>query len=299
MPKISVMIPVYNSARFLQEAIESVLAQTYKDYEIIVIDDGSTDNTKEVLAPYCDRIRYIYQQNQGASSARNKGIRYSQGEYIAFLDADDIWLPEKLHIQVDYLDNNQEIALIYSWALWVDVNGRPLNKRNRSNRSLPTGDIFNILFVRNFITPSSVMIRKRMLDTVGLFDESLTHAEDHELWLRIAREFKGFGINKYLCKYRDTPQSLSKRNMENAFKCRRGVIEKYYKLSHDLGRPISQALYKRAIGRFFFRIGKYQLTQGDRKKALENFLLSLKYSHSTLRSLKTLKYCFMTYLNML
>lgn len=296
IPKVSVIIPAYNSARFLKEAIGSVFAQTYGDYEIIVIDDGSTDNTKEVLAPYLGRIKYIYQQNQGASSARNTGIRHSQSEYIAFLDADDIWLPEMLRIQVDYLNHNQKIALIYSLALWIDVNGKPLNKKNRLKRSLPAGDVFNILYVRNFIiTPSSVMIRKRILDIVGSFDESLTHAEDHELWLRIAREFKVFGIAKYLCKHRDTPQSLSKRNKENGFKCNIRVIEKYYKLSQDLGRPISHALYKMAIGRFFFRVGKYHLAQGDRKEALENFLLSLKYSHSTLRSLKTLKYCFITW----
>lgn len=299
IPKVSVIIPAYNSARFLEEAIESVFAQTYGDYEIIVINDGSTDNTTEVLAPYLDRIQYIYQQNQGASSARNTGIRYSQGEYLAFLDADDIWLPEKLSIQVEYLNNNPDIAMVYSLARWVDVNGRPCDYRSKLTRNLPRGDIFNALFFRDFITLSSVMIRKRILDTVGLFDESFTHAEDHELWLRIAREFKIFGIGEYLCKYRDTPQSLGKRDKDNAFRCKRRVIEKYYKLSQDLCRPMSQALYKRAIGHFFFRVGRYHSRQGDEKKALEHFLLSLKYSRFTLRSLKTLKYCFIVYLNML
>lgn len=301
IPRVSIIIPAYNSARFLEEAIESVFAQTYKDYETIVIDDGSTDNTQEVLAPYLDRIQYIYQHNRGASSARNTGISHSQGEYIAFLDADDIWLPEKLSTQVEYLNNNQDIALVYSLVLWVDVHGKPLDKRNRLSGRLPAGDVFNILYIRNFIITSSVMVRRRLLGTVGLFDESLTHAEDHELWLRIASKFKVCGIDKYLCQYRVTPQSLSERNRNagTTFGCKRRVIEKHYKLSHDAGRPISQALYRRAMGRFFFHVGKYHLVQGDRNKALENFHLSLKYSHFTLRSLKTLKYCCIAWLNML
>lgn len=298
VPKVSVIIPAYNNARFLQEAVESVFAQTYQDYEIIVIDDGSTDNTKEVLAPYLDRIQYIYQPNRGASSARNTGIRHSHGDYIAFLDADDIWLPEKLRIQVEYLNNHPDTAMVYALALRVDVNGRASNHRNMLKRSLPCGDIFNALFFRDFITLSSVVIRKRILDAIGLFDESFTHAEDHELWLRIARQFKIFGIGEYLCKYRLTPQSLGKRNKDAAFTCKRRVIEKHYKLSQDLCRPISQALYKKAIGHFFFRVGRYYSRQGNEKIALEHFLLSLKYSRFSLRSLKTLKYCFTAYFNM-
>lgn len=298
-PKVSVIIPAYNSARFVKEAIESVFAQTYGDYEIIVIDDGSIDNTKGVIAPYLDKIKYIYQQNQGASSARNTGIRHSQGEYIAFLDADDIWLPEKLRIQVEYLNNNPDTAMVYSLDLRVDVNGRPCDNQSKLKRNLPRGDIFDALFFRNFIKLSSVMVRKRILDTVGLFDESFTHSEDYELWLRIAREFKVFGIGEYLCKYRDTPQSLSKRNEEISLSCKKRVIEKHYKLCESLGRPIPQLVYKRAIGSFLFRAAKFHLTQGDSKKALETFLLSLKYSRFTLRSLKTLKYCFILYFNML
>src|SRR3990170_3473675 len=149
MSKVSVIIPAYNSARFLPEAIESVLAQTYKDYGIIVIDDGSTDNTKETLEPYFDKIKYIYQQNQGAASARNTAIRHSQGEYIAFLDADDVWLPEKLHIQVEYLNNNPGIAMVYSPSVTISEDGGLTDKKNK-NMGLPSGDVFDMLFLRNF-----------------------------------------------------------------------------------------------------------------------------------------------------
>ncbi|MGR3310382.1 MAG: glycosyltransferase [Candidatus Brocadiales bacterium] len=276
MPRVSVIIPTYNSATFLPEAIESVFAQTYKDYEIIVIDDGSTDNTKEVLNPYFDKIKYIYQQNHGAGSARNTGIKHSQGEYIAFLDADDIWLPEKLHIQANYLDNNPEIAMVYSQCLQVSTDGRLTKKRSR-DRNLPSGEVFNILFLHNFVFTSTVVVRNRVLSAIGLFDESFTISQDRDLWLRVAGEFKVSGIHKPLCKYRNAGGSLSK-NREILFEEKRRVIEKHYKLSKDLGRPIAPALYKKALARLLYRVGNLHLAQGDKKKALEKFSLSLKYS---------------------
>lgn len=255
MTTVSIIIPAYNSARFLPEAIESVLAQTYKDYEIIVVDDGSTDNTKEVLKPYLDKIKYVYQENRGAASARNTGIKHSQGEYIAFLDADDVWLPEKLHIQADYLDNNQEIAMVYSQSLWMSEDGRLLTGK-KSRHRIPSGDVFNILFFKNFIFTPTVMVRKRILGTVGLFNESFVSTEDRDLWLRIAREFKVFGISKYLCKTRQTPGSLIRSNKESVYKYRRLVIEQHYKLSQVSGHPIAPALYKRVIASILFRAGK-------------------------------------------
>ncbi len=292
IPNVSVIIPAYNGARFLPEAIESVLAQTYKDYEIIVVDDGSTDNTKEILKPYFDKIKYIHQQNQGAATARNTGIRHSQGEYIAFLDADDVWLPEKLHTQVYYLDNNPEVAMVYSRSFTISGDGELISKKS-SYKDFPSGEIFNILFLHSFfIYTSTVVVRRRILDTVGLFDESLITSEDRDLWLRIAREFKVSGITKYLCKYRNTDGSLSK-NKEIPFNEKRRVIEKNYELSKDLGRPIAPALYKKALARLFFRTGKWHLSRGERKEALENFSQSLKYMPFKLR---TLRYCFGTYI---
>lgn len=284
MPTVSVIIPAYNSARFLPEAIESVLAQTYKDYEIIVVDDGSTDNTKEVLAPYFDRIKYIYQQNQGAGSARNTGIKHSQGKYITFLDADDVWLPEKLHIQVDYLDNNRGIAMVYSRSFSMSEDGRSIIKKGRWSRKPPSGDVFNILFFHNFIPTSTVVVRKEVFNTIGLFDESLINSQDHDLWLRIARELNVAGISKPLSKYRHTSGSLRKNKC--AMKFSRRVIEKHYKLSEELGRPIATTLYKKALARFFFHVGKQHLIWGDKEKALENFFQSLKYRPFNLRSIR-------------
>src|SRR3989304_595361 len=119
MPRVSVIIPTYNTAHYIAPAVESVLGQTYQDTEIIVVDDGSTDNTRTVLTPYMDRIQYIVQDNKGRSEARNRGIHQSQGEFIAFLDADDLWLPDKLSQQVAALDEHEQAVLAYGLAQTV------------------------------------------------------------------------------------------------------------------------------------------------------------------------------------
>jgi glycosyltransferase involved in cell wall biosynthesis len=291
MSIVSIVIPAYNNAKFLPEAIESVLDQTYKDYEIIVVDDGSTDNTKEVLAPYFDKIKYIQQQNQGAGNARNTGIRHSQGEYIAFLDADDVWLPEKLHIQINYLNNNPRIAMVYSLSYSMSEDGKQIKKKGKWGRTLPSENLFDVLFLHNIIPTSTVVVRNEVFNTIGLFDESLINSQDRDLWLRIARELNVAGISKLLSKYRHTSGSLRKN--KGAIEFIRRVIEKHYKLSIDLGRPISTTLYKKALARSFFRAGKRHLRAGDKEKALENFFLSLKYSAFNFR---TIKYFFITYI---
>lgn len=125
MPKVSVIIPAYNMAWYTLETVESVLKQTFRDYEIIVVDDGSADNTKDLLHPYIEsyRITYIYKENGGASSARNVWIRASQGEYVALLDCDDLWLPEKLEFCVNVLDNKPEVGLVYTFFYRIDRKG--------------------------------------------------------------------------------------------------------------------------------------------------------------------------------
>src|SRR5436309_7380613 len=124
MPKVSVIIPVFNGERYIRQTIESVLAQTYRDFELLVIDDGSTDGTAEAVKEYEKDLRYVHQGNGGASKARNQGIRFSQGKYIAFLDADDLWEPEKLTIQVEFLERNPKIGLVHCNCDGIDEEGR-------------------------------------------------------------------------------------------------------------------------------------------------------------------------------
>jgi len=226
-PKVSVIIPTYNSAQYICETLDSVLAQTYKDYEIIVVDDGSTDNTREVLKPYMSKIKYIYKENGGPASARNVGIKNARGEYIAFLDSDDIWLPEKLEKQIEYLQSNPDIALVYSDCIRFNENGVCQRKSNVYH--LREGYIFFKLLEGNFITTSTVIVRRECLDKVGYFDEELDdlkHSEDYDLWLRISRSFKIGYIREPLVKYRVRESGLNRSNIDRAYKALLKVFDK-------------------------------------------------------------------------
>ena len=184
---VSVVIPTYNYGRFVRQAVDSALAQTYPHREVIVVDDGSTDDTKARLEPYGGGIRYVYQENQGLSAARNAGIRSARGRYVALLDADDLWHPQKLERQVAYLASHPEVALLAAEstrdlpAAWPVLPGAsPPWAREVSLEQLAMCSRFG---------PSGVVIAKHCLGRVGLFDTSLRAAEDRDMWVRIANHF--------------------------------------------------------------------------------------------------------------
>jgi glycosyltransferase involved in cell wall biosynthesis len=187
MPKVTVIIPAFNSAPFVGRAIHSVLQQTFQDLELIVVDDGSTDETSHEVKSFSDRrISYVFQPNQGPNAARNHGINRAKGELLAFLDSDDWWLPRKLEVQLSRLSSVLEAGLVYCSTLKVDEEGRLLKFRP----ALLEGWVLPRLIMSNHIAaPSSVLIPRRVLDEVGLFDEQLWRAEDWEMWLRIAAAF--------------------------------------------------------------------------------------------------------------
>lgn len=207
MPKVSVIIPTYQRAHVVSQAIESVLAQTYRDYEIIVVIDGSTDNTEEVLARFGDKITVICQKNKGLAGARNTGIRASQGQYIAFLDDDDLWVSNKLEKQLAYFETNPTIGLVYSDGFFFNEKG-VLPDKWTSVYPPPQIWHFLTLFERNVILVSTVVVRRECLDKVGLFDETLRSCEDYDLWLRIIEKFSIYFLNEPLGFYRQSPNSL-------------------------------------------------------------------------------------------
>ncbi|HSA05956.1 MAG TPA: glycosyltransferase [Candidatus Gastranaerophilales bacterium] len=185
---ISIIIPAYNAENYIKNAINSVLNQTYQNFEIIIINDGSTDNTENVIKQFDDtRIKYFYQENQGVSSARNKGIELSQGEYIAFLDADDLWLPEKLQLQLDFLKKNPEISLVYSnLELIEESTGIKFIKTYDNFKNQKTLIKTLVLTPFNSPIPCSILLKKDVLLKAGLFDSNLSFGEDLELCIRIA-----------------------------------------------------------------------------------------------------------------
>lgn len=194
MPQVSVIIPTYNSARYLPAAIDSALAQTLRDFELIVVDDGSTDETAAILCSYGDRLLALHQDNRERSAARNAGIRAASGEFIAFLDADDLWLPDKLDRQVAALRDHPEVVLVYCQAAYIDTEGRPTRFRGKDKSGdnasdLVIADRTRDLLLGNVVAGggSTPVVRRRALDISGLFDESLIYPEDWGLWTRLAR----------------------------------------------------------------------------------------------------------------
>ena len=187
MPGISVIIPTYNSAGFLPQAVESALRQTYRDYEIVVVDDGSTDDTREAVAPYLDRIIFETTVHGGPSAARNRAIRRSSGEFLAFLDADDLWHPDKLRRQMEVFQNNRDIGLVHTDAAYVRTGNSNTDRTWFGTRKrLETGRAFSGLLNDCFIIVSSVVVKRACLEDAGWFDENLMWWEGYDLWLRIA-----------------------------------------------------------------------------------------------------------------
>ena len=182
-PLVSVVIPAYNRAWCLAEAVDSVLAQEFRGFELIVVDDGSADNTPQLLERYGDAVRVLRRENRGVSAARNAGIAAARGGLIAFLDSDDLWLPGKLSRQVEFFTSHPEALICQTEEVWVR-NGRRVNPGKRHRKR--GGMIFEPSLDLCLVSPSAVMVRQGLFERVGIFDESLPACEDYDLWLRVS-----------------------------------------------------------------------------------------------------------------
>jgi glycosyltransferase involved in cell wall biosynthesis len=208
-PLVSVVIPTYNQSAMLIEAVESALAQTYKALEVLVIDDGSTDDTAAKIAPYVDRglVHYAFQNNARQAAARNAGIEASSGDLIAFLDHDDLWHPLKLERQVP-LFRRESVGLVYCGAREIDLSGKHLWKKGIEKYR--RGRIFEALLFDHFITNSSVVIRRSCLRQTGAFSEHLFGVDDIHLWLRICHEFEADFVPDILVSCRNHAANMKK-----------------------------------------------------------------------------------------
>ncbi|MGM0440987.1 MAG: glycosyltransferase family 2 protein [Elusimicrobiota bacterium] len=196
MPYFSVVIPTYNRREFLSKAVESVLEQTFKDFELIVVDDGSTDGTERLIKKYPDkRITYLYQENRGVSRARNRGIKEAAGKYIAFLDSDDWWLEEKLEITRKAIEDNPDYGVFHTQEKWYR-NGQLLNQKKRHRK--PTGYVFKRCLKLCCISISTAVVERDLFDKIGMFDENLPACEDYDFWLRVAAGHPVYLIDRVL-----------------------------------------------------------------------------------------------------
>lgn len=208
-PSISVIIPCFNTGHFLIEALLSVINQTFTNWEVIIVDDGSTDDTREVSAKFEDkRIQYIYQNNQGLSAARNTGIRASASENIALLDADDIWHVNYLKKMIDALKDHSDAIAFYCGFIYIDPDGKQIGMPQL--RVVPTNQFPKVILKQNWLVPSSVVFRKQVIDEVGFFDESLHAVEDWDMWIKMSTRGLFIGIPQHLVKYRLHNTNMSK-----------------------------------------------------------------------------------------
>lgn len=194
-PIVSIVIPTYNRAWTLSQAIDSVLNQAYCNRELIVVDDGSTDHTKALLATYGEKIKIILQENRGVSAARNRGIEMASGEYIALLDSDDIWLPEKIESQIQFFKENPHALICQTQEIWIR-NGRRVNPKRRHQKK--SGMIFESSLSLCLVSPSAVMFHRNLIETIGIFDEAIPACEDYDMWLRVSCKYPVYLINKNL-----------------------------------------------------------------------------------------------------
>lgn len=255
---VSIIMPAHNSASYIADSINSLLSQTYNNMEIIIVDDGSTDNTAVLISGIANQsisVRYIYQKNLGPSAARNRGIKEARGEFIAFLDADDICMPDRIEQQMKALMAEPDAGLVFcrmnSMAAAKEIKGKNFIKK---------------LLIRNYIGSASVvMVKKECFDKVGLFDETLAVAEDWDMWLRIARRFDCSYIDKPLVKMRLREGSQSyygEKNLENELK----FLKKIYSLDDFKNKKLTKI---KAYSRCYYRAALAYVSNGDLKKARE------------------------------
>jgi glycosyltransferase involved in cell wall biosynthesis len=273
---VSVIIPSYNAAKFLDETIASVLNQTYQNIEIIVVDDGSQDNTKEVLRKYENKIKYVYQSNQGVSAARNKGFDCSSGDFICFLDADDWFYPTNIQEKVKLIQESGN-GLVHSWVEMTDEFLQPISLLKGKSGDCIVNELLNLV-PPAIPCPSNVLVRRDVLSRVGLFDPHLSTSADFDLWLRIAREYRVVVFEHPLVKYRTSSQSMF-TNIDLLIRDTKYILEKYRKLDE----------YKKYDWCNFQKRSYYSIAGGLylRKRYIEFAEFYLKYiSYSILKKIR-------------
>ena len=214
-PLVSAVIATYNMAKYLPLAIRSVLAQTYENIELLIVDDGSTDDTMKVVEPFLDdsRIKYRFQKNQGQAAAKNRGIFESTGEYIAFLDADDMWFPEKLDLQLPSFSQSETLGIVYARLLCIDEAGNEIINL-KDNYTLLRGRITGPLLIHNFIRFGTTVVRRECFDRLGGFKEHIRMGIDYDLWLRFSTQYEFDYIDHPLLYYRIWPGQMSNNSMK-------------------------------------------------------------------------------------
>jgi GT2 family glycosyltransferase len=285
MPIISVIIPAYNAERTILETIESVQQQTFSDFEMIVINDGSTDKTLELLGTVKDhRLRLFSYKNGGVSVARNCGISHATGEFIAFLDTDDLWTSDKLELQLAALQQHSEAGVAYSWTHFMDEQGKSFHA---DEHICFEGNVYAKLLIGNFIgSGSNPLIRRQAIESVGEFDSTITHGEDWDLYLRLAARWLFVVVPKPQILYRQTSGSASSK-IEIMEKDTLSVIERAFRAAP----PELQFLKNESLANLYQFLAHLCLTRissaGGAEQASQKLQTAIRLYPRTLLDRKT------------
>lgn len=284
MPKsTTVILPCHNGARWVSKAIESVLAQTWEHFELIIIDDGSTDNSRDEIAPYLsdNRVHYIHQSNRGFSGAINRGIEESKGDFVGFIGQDDLWMPNKLEMQVKYLNKHGHIDLVFANYYSIDSAGQILREiKAKVPDFCSRQEVIERLFLGNFIGFETVLLKCMCFDKVGFFDERMIAFSDHDLWLRIAGNFNIGYLDKQLVKKREHDFQLSKAELAFALRDEFLIVKKAIELY-----PFLKKVEKEKLASLYYAIGIVLLQKGDYKKAKQDLVKAIIYQPWKLKAI--------------
>ncbi|HBC34103.1 MAG TPA: glycosyl transferase [Marinobacter adhaerens] len=263
MATVSVITPTYNRARFLPAAVASVLSQTFGDFELIIVDDGSEDNTPDVLKPFFAdrRVRYVYQENQGQSHARNLALKQATGDFIAFLDSDDVWAPDKLEKQLAVFRANSEVDIVHGDEAIINEQGSVVSLQNMRRYS---GRITRYLLADNSVSITTALVRRRCFDEMGGFDTSVGVADDYELWLRFSARYCYQYEPGIVASYRVMADQISS-DKRRRYAANERIIQQFLA---RYGEVLSPGERRWGLARFYCRKARYFASAGERGKAV-------------------------------
>lgn len=278
-PRVSIIIPTYNRAHMIVECLDSVLTQTYKDFEVIVVDDGSTDDTKKFINPYLDRIQYIKQENQGNAAARNTGIKEAKGEIIAFNDSDDLWLHDKLEKQVRYLDEHPDVDMVCGNGVFFGdqkIEGKKVIPDKRAVPLERDGVTLRAIFMKSSIRTPTIVARRHVIEATGGFDPDFKVCVDLDFAFRVLMKFKVAFINQPLFKLRrHTGHIGGDSERRTLFNIK--AIEKLLREYPEARDLIGQDNINKRLAYRYYRLGGIYRKKKRKSEALEAFKKALSY----------------------
>jgi len=270
-PLISIITPTYNRADFIQQAVDSVLAQTYLNFELLIVDDGSTDSTRALLEPVLEdsRVRYFYQENQGQSVARNLALSEAKGDYVCFLDSDNYWPDDKLETQIALFSQHPDYDVIYGDIITVDELGQEVTRKNMTRYS---GHVARYMIRDNFVSMNTAMTRRRCFEELGAMSGMRRVADDYDLWLRFSARLRFLYVPEYFAYYRVMDDQISS-DKTRRFDSNWQIITDFRRTFPD---AMSEQEFDSGFAAFHCRKARYLASQNSRGEALAEILKALK-----------------------